>query len=392
LAADNDRWKIDMQSSSYSKHTGKRPQIVYVVLSLNLGGAEQLVVKMSQAFAPEFDMSVVCLDEPGIWAGKLRQQDIPVHCLWRQPGLDLRVVKKIADYCRENTIDIIHAHQASPWFYASLSRLLYSKPRLIFEEHGRLYPEVKSTKKNIFNRIVLQPLTHRIVAVSKDIGDRLTTYEGLSQNRIEVIYNGSNPAKKLTELEKLELRQSLGFQSDDFIVGTVGRFDPIKNLPMLVEAISEARKKKPNIKGLLIGDGPEFENIKRQIQGLSLTEVIKLPGYRSDAAKLVQCSDLFSLCSLSEGTSMALLDAMAGGIPSIVTEVGGNPEIVKKWETGWVIPSRDTGQLVNVIHEAVSQPEKAAKFAAAGMHRFTEHFTFERMVEQYRRMYYELMG
>ena len=383
---------MDKQNSSESKKSGRRLKIANVVLSLNLGGAEQLVVKMSHALASEFDISVVCLDEPGLWASRLRKQGIPVHCLWRQPGLDFRVAKKLADYTRENKIDIIHAHQYSPWFYAALSRLLNKTSRLVFEEHGRLYPEVKSGKKNVFNHIVLQPLTHRIVAVSKDIGQRLIVYEGVSPKRIEVIYNGSNPSRRLDTQEISELRKGFGFQSDDFVIGTVGRFDSIKNLPMLVEAISRAREHDRGVKGLFVGDGPEFQNITQKIRELSLADVIRLPGYRSDAAQIVQCCDLFSLCSLSEGTSMALLDAMAGSVPVVVTEVGGNPEIVQAGVSGWVIPSRDTAQLTSAILETAGNPDKAKQFAAAAKRRFEERFTFDRMISEFRRVYREMMN
>ena len=161
---------------------------------------------------------------------------------------------------------------------------------------------------------------------------------------------------------------------------------------MLVEAISAAQKINQNVKGLLIGNGPEFESISKQIEKLSLSEIIKLPGYRSDASKLVQCLNLFTLCSLSEGTSMALLEAMAGEVPIVVTDVGGNPEIVAANKTGWVIPSRDTEQLTKVIIEAATNPQLANQYAAAGKQRFEEEFTFDRMIEDYRKVYYEMMN
>ena len=107
---------------------------------------------------------------------------------------------------------------------------------------------------------------------------------------------------------------------------------------------------------------------------------------------LVQCLDLFTLCSLSEGTSMALLEAMAGEVPVAVTDVGGNPEIVEANKTGWVIPSGDTEQLTNVILEAATNPQLANQYATAGKQRFEEKFTFGRMIGEYRRIYQAMVS
>lgn len=116
------------------------PSLAYVVNSLNPGGTEKLVAEMSFAFAAEFDIVVLCLDEPGLWANDLRDREIPVHCLWRQPGLDLAMPMRLAEHFRRCHTQIVHAHQCTPWFYAALSRLLYPAPRLLLEEHGRFFP------------------------------------------------------------------------------------------------------------------------------------------------------------------------------------------------------------------------------------------------------------
>ena len=134
------------------------PKLLHVVNSLNPGGAERLAVHMSQSFASEFEVSVVCLDEPGLWASGLRRQGIPVYCLYRQSGLDAGVALKLAQYCRRHQVDIIHAHQCTPWFYAGLSRLVYSSPRLLLEEHGRFFPEVMNRKRAFFNKTAIRHL------------------------------------------------------------------------------------------------------------------------------------------------------------------------------------------------------------------------------------------
>jgi L-malate glycosyltransferase len=366
--------------------------LAFVVNSLNPGGTERLVVEMSLAFSNSYDVQVFCLDEPGLWANQLRSKGIPVYSLWRQPGLDLTVPIKLAGHFRRKQIGIVHAHQCTPWFYAALSRMFYPIPRLLVQEHGRFYPEVEKKKRIFTNKILIKRLTHRFVSVSEDVRRRLGKFEGLDYDEIEVVYNGVKIDRMLAVDVRNSLRASAGFSSSDFVVGTVGRFDPVKNLPMLMKSVACVSKTTPSLKGLLVGDGSVFHKIKELRESLNLSDVVVMTGHRDDARRLAECMDLFVLPSFSEGTSVALLEAIAAGIPVIVSDVGGNPEIVRKEETGWVIPSDSVESLTTAILDAVKNPAKREKFTEAGRRRYLEHFTFEKMIESYRRIYGEMLN
>ncbi len=367
------------------------PRLLNVVSSLNPGGAERLAVQMSLAFAREFDVSVVCLDDTGLWAQQLRSRGVPVHCLYRQPGLDVSIAWKLAQYCRKHRVDIIHAHQCTPWFYAALSRLIYGRPRLLLEEHGRFYPEVPNPRRAFVNRRLIATLTHRFIAVSEDVKNRLVEFEGLDPSRIEVVYNGVSPDSPLAPEERDRLRRSFGASPGDFLVGTAGRLDPIKNFPMLLKSIASARGAKDSIRGLLVGNGPYYSQTRQFRDDLGLAPLVAMPGHRDDARRLIGCMDLFVLSSFSEGTSMALIEAMAAQVPVAVTAVGGNPEVVLGGRTGWVVPSDSASDLEKAILEAASIPGKTRQLAEAGRRRFEEKFTLDKMLESYRRIYAEML-
>ena len=374
-----------------SERSPAPPGLLYVVNSLNPGGTERLVMEMGLAFRREFRVAIVCLDEPGLWAPELRRQGVPVHCLWRQPGLDLSMPVKIARIAREIDAAIIHAHQCTPWFYGALSRMFHGAPKLLLEEHGRFYPEEDKPGRRRVNRAVIVPLSHRFVAVSEDVRWRLDRYEGLDAARVDVIYNGVDVGPRLSAAQRIALRQSLGLSERDIVVGTVGRFDPIKNLPMFIESLAAAREQNGRIRGLLVGDGPEFAAVQELIQTHGLADAVHLTGFRSDARQLVQCLDLFVLSSFSEGTSMALLEAMASGVPAVVTAVGGNPEIVVAGETGWVVPSGAVAALTSAVLDAAADESLRQDFGRAGRQRFEDNFTFGRMIECYRELYRAMM-
>jgi len=390
--ADRSRQGSRVPDSPETSNSSVRPTLAYVVNSLNPGGAEKLVVEMSFSFCSEFEVVVLCLDEPGLWADDLRAGGIPVHCLWRQPGLDFAVPVRLANYFRRFNVQVVHAHQTTPWFYAALSRLLHSKPRLLFEEHGRFFPEVRNPTRILVNRLLIRKLTHRFVAVSQDVRERLREYEGLDAARIEVIYNGVRSEPLLGPGERDALRSELGFMPGSFVVGTVGRFDPIKNLPMLVASLARAGKEIDVLRGLLVGDGPVFPDIRSLVEKAGLRDRVRLTGFRGDARKLAACMDLFVLSSFSEGTSMALLEAMMAGVPVAVTRVGGNPEIVADGESGWVVPSNSVDALAAAILECASNAQKRQKLGAAAKRRFEDQFAFDRMIEAYRNQYQTLLS
>lgn len=378
--------------AAHEAGTTERPTLAYVVHSLSAGGTEKLVVEMSAAFDSQFTVHVLCLDEPGIWARDLRNRGIPVECLWRQPGLDLLLPVRLAAALRRRGADIIHAHQCTPWFYSALSRLFYRKPRLLLQEHGRFFPEADKPLRRAVNRMLIRRLTHAFVAVSEDVRRRLARYEGLDQSWITVVYNGTRAAPPLSAADRRRMRSDLGLGGEDFVVGTVGRFDGIKNLPMLVRAIAAASQRLPSLRGLLVGDGEELEPVRSLIRSLGLEGRVLLTGFREDARRITQCMDLFALSSYSEGTSMALLEATAAGVPVVVTAVGGNPEVVLEGQTGWLVPTGAVEALSAAIIEAAGAPKLRQERAQAGQRRFAQQFSFEGMIASYMGIYRSLVS
>jgi glycosyltransferase involved in cell wall biosynthesis len=368
-----------------------RRRLVYVVHSLDPGGTERLVTNMALAFRDQYDVRVICLDLPGRWADLLRRQSIPVHCVYRQARFDPAVPLRIARLARRWHADILHAHQYTPWFYAALSRLVHAPPRLLFEEHGRFHPEVENTRRVWINRLLLRRLTHASVAVSADIRERLVRYEGLRREDISVIYNGTAPATAMTTEARAALRATLGASPGDVLVGTVGRFDPIKNLPMLVRAFSDAARTAPRLKLVLIGDGPERGSTERAVSDAGIRDRVHFTGFRDDARVLTQALDLFVLTSWSEGTSMALLEAMSAGVPGAVTTVGGNPEIVREGITGWLVASDDSKGMAGVMNAVAANPNLAAQRGTSARADFDERFRFQHMIEQYAERYDALL-
>jgi len=370
--------------------TATKPTICHLVLRLGVGGTERLVCEMCRDLARDYHVLICCLDDLGHWGKTLRQEGFIVYPLYRSPGIDFSVVFQLAKLFKRHQVALVHAHQYSPFFYGALSRLIYPKAKLLFMEHGRHWPEVKKPWKNLFNRVLLQPLTHEIVAVSQEVRERLVTYEGLCRKKIRVIYNGIKDIPRIPKGEKTLLRTQWGLGPDKFVVATLGRLDPIKNLPMFLMALAIARRKNPSLQGLIIGDGPERERLETLVKRLGLEREVVFTGFREDAVRILQMADTFVLSSFSEGTSLALLEAMAAGLPCVVTDVGGNPEVVEDGQTGVVVPSEDVVKMAAAFSLLAENQDLACKMGRAARKRFEDHFTFTKMMQEYRALYRQM--
>ena len=206
-----------------------------------------------------------------------------------------------------------------------------------------------------------------------------------------MIYNGTRPVSPISKDERSSVRAALGFASDDVVVAAVGRLDPVKNLQLLLKGIAGVAQKAPRIKGLIVGDGPEADNLRTAVTTLGLSGRVIFTGFRRDAVSLVQAADIFALVSFSEGTSMALLEAMAAGLPAVVTRVGGNPDLVAHGRTGWMIDSDDLEQLTAVLCEAAGDDRLRARLGRAGQHRFHRQFEFDAMARAYDQLYQKVL-
>jgi glycosyltransferase involved in cell wall biosynthesis len=370
----------------------KRPGLAYVVHSLSPGGTERLVVEMALAFATEFDVRVYTLDAPGAWADRLQSSGVPVTGLGRRPGVDLTVSRRLARLLRDSDARIVHAHQCSAWFYAALARYANRRPRLLLEEHGRFWPEQENTRRRWFNRLAVVPMTDRFVAVSQDIAQRLATYEGVPRARIEVVPNGVSPAEPCDAAERARRRAALGVRDDEFLVGAIGRLDPIKNLPMLLDAVGAAAREVDRLRAVLVGDGPQRAALEAGLQQAGLAGRVIVAGHRDDARALLPCFDLYALTSFSEGMSVALLEAMSAGVPAAVTAVGANAELVSDGETGWVVGSDDRAALTGVLRAAAGDRSECLRRGSAARRCFEQRYTMPAMLDAYRGIYHAMLG
>lgn len=363
--------------------------VCHLTYDMRIGGTEQVILNIIRGdFSSEVNHSILCIESPlGPFAEKAKQYGINVDVIPRKDGFDFSLIYKIRQYFKKQNIDILHCHQYTPWSYGALASVGLSN-KIIFTEHGRFYPDKRSPKRKVINPILCQ-FTDHITAISLATKRALVDFEYISEKKIDVIYNGIEYVdlkKSLNESYK-QLSQELCLESEDLILGTIARFDPIKNHELMIKACAELNTQGISCTLIIVGDGENRKAIERCIYDNQIKHKVKLTGYKPSPQIYFEIFDIFLLTSFSEGTSMTLLEAISYGKPSIVTDVGGNAEIIQDGKQGLVIESNNLLELTQAIKQ-LSNKNIRNTLGKDAQKRFNQLFCAEIMNRQYQSLYY----
>ncbi len=358
--------------------------MLQVVLQLDPGGTERLVIEMVRRLHTQMSMAVCCLDAPGAWADRVTTLGVPIHVLGRQPGFHPRLSFALAAIARSMRADVLHCHHYSPFVYGRLATLIAGGTRAIYTEHGRLSDAPPSAKRRLANTVLMAG-AQQLFAVSHDLRGHLLK-EGVP-SRMRVIWNGIDPGESPTVAARTAARAALGMADEDCVVGTIARLDPVKDLGTLVAAVAEAGRVNPRIRLVVVGDGPERAALEGAVQAHGASARVRFLGHRDDARAVIAGVDVFANSSTSEGISLTLLEAMAAELPVVATRVGGTPEVVIDGETGRLAPARDAGGLAATLLDVAGDQARARVWGRAGRQRLLQHFTIDEMVRRYAAVY-----
>lgn len=358
-----------------------------LVLSLAPGGTERLVIEIVRALRDRIEFVVCCLDEPGEWADEIEALQVPVVALSRQPGFRPRLAFDLARIMKTYQVDVVHCHHYSPFVYGVLASLLRPSTELVFTEHGKLSGAGPSRKRRLVNPLLSRRRGH-LRAVSADLRLHMLD-EGFQPGRLGVLYNGVDPGERPSDFDRHAARVVLGLPPDAFVVGTAGRLDSVKNLDLLLEAQARIATVHDHAHLVIIGDGPGRAALTAKAAALGISGSVSFTGYRHDVRFLLPAFDLFVNCSIYEGVSLTILEAMAAALPVVATPVGGNPEVVVDKETGLLIPGT-ARLLAEAIANLAVDERRRRQMGDAGRRRVENHFSLTRMVEEYASLYFGL--
>jgi glycosyltransferase involved in cell wall biosynthesis len=370
----------------------KKPVVCQLLHALNVGGAEVLAARLARQLRGDCQFLFVCLDELGTLGAELRAEGFPAEVLGRGAGVDWRCAWRLARLLRRAQVDVVHAHQYTPFFYGTLARLVYRRPPVLFTEHGRHFPDYPRRKRMLVNRLLLER-RDRVIGVGGAVRAALILNEGIPAPRVQVIYNGIDTAAFSNgDHEHEAIRRELGVGPGDFVILQVARLDYLKDHATAIRTMQRVVPRMPNARLVLVGEGPERSKIQTLVDQYQLGAQVRFLGLRKDVARLLHVADLFLLTSISEGIPLTVIEAMAAGVPVVSTRVGGLPEVVEDGVTGALVDAGDDAALAERIYSLAQNAALRQRMGQHGRERAGSLFSEAQMHGRYLHLYHEMHG
>ena len=358
------------------------------------GGPEKTILLGAAQADPNRFLVTVCYirdDRDTVYGIDTRASSLPVDYveIREKHSFDPAVVGKLRALILERRIDIVHAHDyktdALNWW---LARRVPFIP--MTTAHGWTGHSAKERYAYYpFDKwlIARHP---KVLAVSSEIKQALIA-AGARADRIEVVLNAIDPkAFGRDRSRDAQARAALGLPASGRVIGTVGRLEPQKNFPLLIEVFARVARDVPDTTLVIAGDGSARAALDEQVRAAGLGDRLRLLGHQHDSARVPHALDLFVQSSDYEGTPNAVLEAMAFENPIVATSAGGTAEIARDGLEAWIVPCGDGAALEASLRHALRDPAGAHARAAAARARVEGELSFPSRMARVERIYEEL--
>jgi len=369
---------------------GGRVKIIHIISDTNIGGAGVYLKTLAGHFDRDrFDIEIILPSESRL-APELAPYSVNLTEFARMAdkSFDIRSVFGFRRLFKEQKPDVIHTHAAMSARIAG--RFASRRTKIIYTRHTVSEPPEKMTVFPLkqLNGAVNNYFCDRIIAVSPAAKDNLVS-TGVNEKKIEVIFNGTERQKQITEAEKSELRKKYGIGRDKFVAAQIGRFSPEKGHALALTAAGICKKDK-DIVFVFAGTGPLEEELKKKADALKLDNII-MTGFVKNIWEIENIMDLQVNASLAEATSLSLLEGMSLKKPAAASDCGGNPFVIEHGVNGLIFPKKDANALAEAILKIKSDGELYKNLSAGAEKIYSERFTAERMVSRVCQLYEEVL-
>ncbi len=389
--------------------------ILHTEASLGWGGQEIRIIQESRGMIKRGHRVVIAAPLEGVIFKKAEESGInifPAHFQKRNPISVLRMRLLI----NRERFDVVNTHSSSDSWVASIAaRLSRVKPKIIRTRHLST-----PISKSYLSRLIYEILPHAVITTGEEIRQRMIKENGFNADKIFSIPTGIdlerfNPEKVKPAFQSKnphthpfnkvippnpplskggwgDLSGGQGGLMDNFSVGMVGVLRSWKGHRYFIEAVPAILSVIPDSTFYIIGDGPQFQNIKDMIKNLSLEHKILMLGHRDDIPEILASLDAIVHPSYAnEGVPQSILQAMAMGKPVVASDAGAIKEIVIDRETGFLIEPKNPNQLSERIIELYRNPELKIKFGKAGRRLVEENYSMEAMLDKIESLYEKLL-
>ncbi|MBA2293060.1 MAG: glycosyltransferase [Gemmatimonadales bacterium] len=350
-------------------------EVAHVLTSVEVGGAEQLVLQLIPAMAAHgYRGRVICLRRGGALEPAFRRAGIDVDTLPRgERGGAGMLALKLSRHLRQRRPVILHTHNNSPLLVGAAARKLAHVACHVHTKHGASTPS--SLPARLGTRWAARRVD-QIAVVSAATHRDAVEVDGFPPDHVTVLRNG------VARVERAAPRAEPTWSAI-----CVGRLESVKGHRYLIDAVPLIVARHPGFRLAVVGDGSERESLRAQVRALGVEQSVEFLGMRDDVQHLLPCAGMFILPSISEGVSLTLLEAMAAALPIVATAVGGTPEVVADRQSALLVAPADPPALAQAVVAFLNAPQLARELAQSARQRFDAEFSLEQMAAGYSDIY-----
>jgi glycosyltransferase involved in cell wall biosynthesis len=297
---------------------------------------------------------------------------------------DLRTIFSLRNFLKKNNIDILHTHNYKSDITGFLATRL-TKVKWVATMHGWISTDSKLRWYESLDRFVLK-FAGKVICVSQNNYDRLLNI-GIDKDSLAVIANGIDLEQFSRAGSNQNMRKSLGLDTHDIVIAIVGRLGEEKGHKVLFKALSLITPQYPDLKCLVVGDGPLMKELQEQTNSLNLSHHIIFTGNRKDVADIYKICDILVNASFTEGLPMTILEAMASKVTVIATRVGALPQVIRNEENGILLEPGNPDTLSQAILGVLKDVNKRKALAQQAYKDVCEHYSEQGMAEKYKDLY-----
>ncbi len=353
-----------------------KKRILFFIWALEVGGAERLLVKLVRLIPRDrFDVKVVCLTRKGVWAQEVEDGGIEVVSMDKRVGFDPWILPRLVVLLRREKPDLVNTHLWTADLWARLAAVIARVPRIVVTEQN------VDVWKRWYHRVIDRILfnwTDRVICVSDQVVEFYTRELKVPSQKTAMIPNAIDLAPFHGASPPRGLREEIGSAGGEFLFVCAARLHPQKRHCDLFEAARLLLAMGcGDFRLLIVGEGSLREELERLSESKGLKSRIHFLGLRQDIPSILLQSDAFVLASDYEGLPLAILEAMAAGLPIVATNVGGVPQVVDDGGNGYLVAPRDPGSLADAMARVAADRETSRRMGDIGKLRVSREYSIE---------------
>jgi len=368
-------------------------RVFYLVDSLDVGGTETQAVELALRIgAMGYEVTLGCLRAGGPLREKLQGSPVSVVEFHPRGGIDspqgLYQMLRLSWFLRCGSFDVVHTHDLWSNLMGVPAARIAGIPAVVSSRRDLGQSDWYRRNRRVWLRRI-QNLSGAVLANAIQVRDALIAEDGFTPEKLRVIHNGVDIDKFQIPSEREALFPDAGKGRLIVMVGNM--LSDVKGHPWLIAAAPAVIREFPAARFVLVGDGEARPGFEKQVKELGLGQSFFFLGRRNDVPRILTSCDIAVLPSRAEGLSNAVLEYMAAGLPTVVTRVGGNEELIEDGVTGLLVPAEDSEALSAAFLRYLQDPEEAGKIARRGREFVSRSFSFDRLVREVDELYSTLL-